>query len=472
MSAKCPKFRVVFRPMNGALALCAVLLASLLSAGEASADEWWPHPANAEWNYTWNDSQYNTSGTEEQVTVGSENDPSGCGWNLSWEETGSESVTGSGSVTVTDDDGTMCFEDENFGIQNTDWSSSPPPSNMPILCPWTTDPNTGDPCANSLSSSMFNVIWGTRDPVLSEPLLLGTSWTASGGAYDDVTSSNQFIGMQTVKVPAFPGGVQAAVVTSSVNTQGDLGDPYGSGARTTWWVFGVGPVQVQFRHAGGAGAPVTTVELDSTNLAPLTPPPVQNYFPLTLGMTNTYRWTNSKYLPEPEVEKVSTAAVSNRSARFDVQSVKGPLRTVGEYGFTVRNGGVIDDGASAEAASLVKFPKLGHSRHFFTPIDMMEYGFDPILPAYPVIGSCWSSSRSSQDYEVFGVTGHACVLGVSTVHVPAGTFQALEIKSVLSQPGHKFGSGIRYSWFSTKRGLVKLVFDSDNHSVSTVVLTK
>jgi hypothetical protein len=457
------KFGAVFRPMSGVLALCAALLASLFAASGASADEWWPHPANAQWNYTWNDSQYNTSGTEEQVTVGSENSSSGCGWDLNWQETGSESVTGTGTVTVTDDDGT---------IVNTDWTSSSPPSNMPILCPWTTDPNTGDACANSLASSLFNVIWGTRDPVLSEPLLIGTSWSATGGAYGDVTSSNQFLGMQTVKTPAFPGGVQAAVVRSSINTQGDLGDPYGSGERTTWWVYGVGPVQVQFRHAGGGSAPLTTVELDSTNLPPLTPPPVQNYFPLTQGMANTYRWTNPRYLKEPEVEKVSTAAVSNRSVRFAVQSVKGPLRAAGEYGFTVRNGGVIDDGASAEATSLAKFPKLGHSRHFFTPFDMMEFGFDPILPAYPVIGSCWSSSKSSQDYQVFGVTGRSCVVAVSNVHVPAGTFPALEIKSTLSQKGSKFGSGVRYSWFSTKRGLVKLVFDSDDHSVSTVVLTK
>jgi hypothetical protein len=462
-------FGAVIRPASRALALCAVLLVPLLAAASASADEWWPHPANAQWNYEWADSSYNQGGTEEAVTVESENDSSGCGWNLSWDTTGTSS---SGSVTATTDNGTMCFEDENFGIVNTNWSSSPPPSNMPILCPWTTDPNTGDACANSLSSSLFNVIWGARSPVLSEPLLLGTSWSGTGGAYQDVTSSNQFIGMQDVKVPAFPGGVQAAVVKSTINTQGDLGDPYGSGIRTTWWVYGVGPVEIQFRHAGGSGAPVTTVELQATNLAPVPPPPVQNYFPLTLNMTNKYQWTNSKHLPQPEIEKVTIAAVDNRSARLDAQSVKGPLRTVGEYGFTVRTGGVIDDGASAEAASLVKFPRLGHSRHFFTPIDLMEYGFDPVLPEYPVIGSCWSSQRGSQDYEVFGVTGRSCVVGVSKVHVPAGTFQALEIKSVLNQPGHRFGSGTRYSWFAPQRGLVKLVFDHADHSVSTIVLIK
>jgi hypothetical protein len=462
----------IFGVVNRVGAVVLVLCVALLAAVPAAADEWWPHPANAQWNYTWRDSTYNPAGTQEAVTVGSENDSSGCGWNLSWQATGSQTVTGSGTVTATPDSGTMCFQSEDFGIVNTDWTSSSPPANEPILCPWTVDPNTGDACANSLSSALFQVIWGIRSPVLSEPLLDGTSWTATGGAYQDVTSANQFLGLQIVKVPAFPGGVTAAVVRSSVSTQGDLGDPYGSGIRTTWWVYGVGPVQVVFHHNGGTNAPVTEAYLDSTNLLPLPPPPVQNYFPLSQGLTNTYRWTNPKHLPAPEIEKVTIAAVANRSARFDVQSVKGPVRTVGQYGFTVRNDGIVDDGASAQAASLVKFPKLGHSRHFFTPIDLMEYGFDPILPAYPEIGSSWSSQRGSQDFQVFGVTGQSTVLGVQKVKVPAGTFQALEIRTVLKQPGHRFGSGVRWSWFAPGRGLVKLIFDHADHSVSTVVLLK
>ena len=89
-------------------------------------------------------------------------------------------------------------------------SSAPPPTSEPILCPWQTDPSTGFACANTLLGSLFNVIWGSRAPVVSEPLLQGTSWTGVGGAYRDVTSSNQYLGMQTVKVPAFPQGVLAA----------------------------------------------------------------------------------------------------------------------------------------------------------------------------------------------------------------------------------------------------------------------
>jgi hypothetical protein len=453
-------------------ALAAVIAAWLAPAGTASADAWFPHPANATWTYTWTDSTYNPSGTKETVTVQSQHDSSGCGWNLGWNASSTQTTSGSSTVTVIPDSGTMCFEDENLGLVNTTWTSSSPPANMPILCPWTVDPSTGNPCANSLASSLFDVIWGARAPVLSEPLLQGTTWATTGGAYNDVTSANSYLGLQQVKIPAFPGGVTAAVVRSVVDASGDLGDPYGAGVRTTWWVYGVGPVRVVFHHAGGTNAPVSQVELDSTNQKPLPPLPDQNYFPLRQGLTDKYRWTNRKHLPQPEIEKVTVAAVANRSARLAVQSVKGPLRAVGQYSFSVRLDGVVNNGAAASAATVLKFPKLGRGRHFFTPIDLMEFGFDPILPAYPVVGTTWQSQVTSQDFSVFGVTGSSRVIGVRTVKVPAGKFQALEIRSTLKQPGHPYGSGVRTSWFAPGRGLVKLVFQHADHSVSTVVLLK
>ena len=48
-------------------------------------------------------------------------------------------------------------------------------------------------------------------------------------------------------MPAFPGGVDAAKVESDVTQAGALGDPFGSGVRTVWWVYGVGPVKILFQ---------------------------------------------------------------------------------------------------------------------------------------------------------------------------------------------------------------------------------
>ena len=56
--------------------------------------------------------------------------------------------------------------------------------------------------------------------------------------------------------------------------------------------------------------------------------------------------------------------------------------------------------------------------------------------------------------------------------MPAGTFNALVVRSTLTQDGYKYGSGARTSWFAPNKGLVKLVFRHADGSVSTVQLLR
>jgi hypothetical protein len=438
------------------------------AAGSASADAWFPHPAGATWKYVWKDTVYNPSGTVENVVVQRQQ---GLSFTLAWADT-NDTPPSAGTTSIKcpslADLGVMGFEDTNSGLINTNWNSCPPPLSMPILC------SSGTNCANSLAGSLYNLIWGNRVPVLSEPLLQGTKWSATGGAADDVSSTSTFVGMATVKVPAFPSGVLAAVVRSQIIQGGAIGDPYGSGTRTTWWVYGVGPVQVVFDHPGGGydsgHAPITTISLLSTNLRPTPPPPDANYFPLTQGLQHRYQWTNSKYLRRPEVEAVTVARVANRSADVTVKSLSGPLRVAGAYLFTIRNDGLTNLAGSSAAATRIRFPPLGDRRHFLTPIDLMAYGFNPVLPAYPEAHESWSGDPA--DFDTYGATGSTRVIGLRTVRVPAGTFRALEVSSVLTQRGHPFGSGVRTCWFAPGRGLVKLVFDHRDGSVSLVELIR
>jgi hypothetical protein len=102
----------------------------------------------------------------------------------------------------------------------------------------------------------------------------------------------------------------------------------------------------------------------------------------------------------------------------------------------------------------------------------MNFGFNPILPAYAKTGDSWKSSPSGTDFEDYGVTGTSTVLGVQKVTVPGGTFQALVVKTTLVQPGYKFGSGTRTCWFAPGKGLVKLVFQHGDKSTSQIVLIK
>ena len=450
--------------------LFIALVVALGIAGPATAGGWLPHAADATWTYQWSDTTYNGTPTKEKVTVKSQ---SGSSFVLAWttadQNNPPEAPQSAGSVS---------FQETNFGLVNTDWTSTPPPSNFPVLCA-----SLGS-CGNSLSSTYYNVIWGARAPVLAEPLLHGLSWSATGGAQNDVTSSNDYVGTESITVPAFPMPVLASKVTSQITQAGALGDPYGSGVRTTWWVYGVGPVKIVFQHAGGSGAPVTTAELQSTNQTPAAPPPDPAYFPMKVGLKGTYSWANSRYFKakkkqKPEVEKFSIDQAANGTAIAKFSSVSGLMKVAGAYQFTTRLDGITSVSSATKAASLAKLPPLGPSalpvgkrRHFFTPFDLMTYGFNPVLPAYPKPGDTWASDPKSRDFAVYGVNGSSRVVGVQKVKVPKGTYQALVVTSTLTQPGFKFGSGTRTMWFAPDIGLVKLVFKHGDGSVSTVQLIR
>ena len=450
---------------KGVLLSVAAVVLALSVVGGAQADDWWPHASDANWVYQWTDSVYNQSPTKEKVTV---KDQKGKNFTLSW-TTKDQGNSGDAPLSF----GDMAFQETTAGLVNTDWASNPPPPDFPILCP-----QIGG-CNNSLSSTMYYLIWGSRSPLLAQPLLKGTTWQGTGGAQNDVSSTSTYEGQETVKVPAFPGGVTAAKVRSEATQAGALGDPYGSGVRTVWWVYGVGPVKMVFEHGGGSDAPITTSELQSTSLTPKMPPTDLNYFPLTKGLKLRYSWTNTRWIKKPSVQTVTIDEVVNNSARFTFQHISGPIKVAGSYGFSTRTDGVTNIWGLTKAATAIKFPALGprslpagKRRHFFTPFDLMDFGFNPVLPAYPAPGQVWGSKNPSRDFSTFGVNGSSKVLGVQKVKVPAGTFDALVVRSSLSQPGFKFGSGTRTSWFAPDKGLVKLVFRHGDRSVSTVVLLK
>jgi hypothetical protein len=440
------------------------LVAAAVWAAPASAS-WFPHPADATWTYEWSDSVYSTTPTKEKLTVKEQN---GNSFLLEWTTQGLDNPAGTPQAQ-----GLMAFQQTTSGLVNTDWQSTPPPAAFPILCPQVAR------CGNSMAGTLYALIWGGRAPVLAEPLLSNMLWASRGGADNDVTSVSQYQGREQITVPAFPEPVIAAKVRTDVTQAGALGDPYGSGVRTVWWVYGVGPVKIAFEHAGGANAAITQAVLLSSNQTPMMPPPDADYFPLAQGTKARYRWKNSKHLKKASVQEFSVAETANQSARVDVRHISGPIRVAGSYGFALRTDGLTNIWGATRAASLAKFPKLGprflpanRRRHFFTPYDLMIYGMNPIFSAYPQPGENWSAKQPSRDYSVFGVTGSTTILGIRRVRVPAGTFEALAIRSTLRQAGFPFGSGTRTSYFAPGKGLVKLVFRHGDRSVSTVDLLK
>lgn len=451
--------------MGRVLAFVAVVAAFGVAPATAAADTWLPHSAGATWTYEWTDSAYNTVPTKEKVTVKEEKANS---FILEW-TTQDQGNPDDAPQSL----GLMAFQSTSSGIVNTDWQSTPPPSLFPILCGQIAR------CGNSLAGTLYMLIWGSRAPILAEPVLSNAAWASRGGAEGDVSSFSQYQGRELVTVPAFPEPVMAAKVRTDITQAGALGDPYGSGVRTVWWAYGVGPVKIVFEHAGGANAPISQSVLTSTNQIPVMPPPDADYFPLKQGSKLRYRWQNTKHLKRPSVQEFLVAETANNSARVDVKHVSGPIRVAGSYGFALRTDGLTNIWGATQAASLVKFPPLGpqflpksRRRHFFTPFDLMIYGMNPVLTAYPAQGETWSAANPSRDFSVFGVAGTTTIVGTQQVKVPAGTFTALVLRSTLNQAGFKFGSGTRTSYFVADKGLVKLVFRHNDRSVSTVELLK
>ena len=445
----------------GCLIAFAIVPFSTAAPQATFTDNWLPHAADADWVYQWSDSDYSASPTTEEVTV---KDTAPKAFTLQW-SSADQGNTADAAVST----GEMSFQQSTAGLFNTGWSSSAPPVGFPILCAKAAG------CNNTIAATYHMLIWGSRGPALQEPLVDGMEWDSAGGASGDVTSSSSYTGIEKVVVPAFPDGVMAAKVRSEITQAGALGDPYGSGVRTVWWVYGVGPVKIVFDHTSDE---TTTSVLLSTNQTPQDLPPDVNYFPLTQGLANTYRWKNPAYFKTPVVERFHVDAVVNQSASVSVKSVSGTVNVVGAYGFTLRLDGVTCLWGRTKAATLAPLPKLGPSalpaikrRHFFTPYDLMTFGFNPLIPAYPDAQS-WGNTGTGRDFSIYGVTGTSKVLGVQSVTVPAGTYKALAVRTEMKQAGFPFGSGTRTIWLAPNVGLVKLVFQHGDDSTSTVELTK
>jgi len=442
--------------MRRALLTLAVCGAALAAAGPAAAGNWLPHPAGATWTYRWADSAYTPEITTEKVWVAR---TAGDSFTLGW--TSTDKSLGNPQAAVAGD-GTMSFRDTRTGLANTRWTGTPPPSNFPILC---ADPAS---CGNSLASTLYNVIWGTSTPMLPEPVHIGTTWTSRGGSHNDVTSTNKVVGLETVTIPAFKDKLLAVRVDSEITAKS--GDAFGSGKRTVWWVWGIGPVLMEFTHAGSKKA-FTKAWLTGTSLPLVSTPNVDTWFPFTKGWKATYRWTNMRHFNRPVVERIT----STGDGGFSASTISGPIEAEGNYRYAMTVDGLVNSSATTRSASLLTLPGLGPKaaapskrRRFATPFDLMDFGFNPLLPAYPTGRDVWRSSATSPDFKTYGVNGTSRVLGLEKVTTPAGTFNCLIVRSTLKQPGFPFGSGTRTSWFGVGAGLVKIEFRHGDGSISVV----
>lgn len=450
--------RGVRRGLTALMLGVLVLPSSAQAAGRVDdlADQWLPRTDGATWTYEWRSSEHAPRPTRERYTLDRRD---GASFRLAWTTEGLENPEG-----TVEQAGQLDLRQTDAGLVAIDWQSTPPPPQFPILCA------APSQCANSLAGTMYLVIWGNRSPVVQEPLVRGSAWSSLGGAGNDVSSASRYLGTERVSVPAFPRGVLASKVETEVTQAGALGDPFGSGLRTVWWVRGVGPVKVAFRHGGGQ---VTESVLVSTGLSPRPAPSDASYFPLRTGAKMRFSWRNDEHMPRPSRQEATVAQVVNGTARIDVRHLSGPIRVRGSYALSSRLSGITGLTGQTRSASSTRFPRLGprsaaRPRRLVTPLDFLLFGFNPVVSAYPKAGETWAAKRGTRDFRAYGVLGTTRVLGLQTVRTRLGKLRALAVRSTLRQAGFAFGSGTRTAWFAPGRGLVRLVFEHADGSTSTV----
>ena len=173
---------------------------------------------------------------------------------------------------------------------------------------------------------------------------------------------------------------------------------------------------------------------------------------------------------------LKVAKVVNNTARVDARSLSGPVKGTATYTFSSRLSGLTTLAATPAARTSSPLPALGPRnglkgpQHFYTPYDLMTYGFNPVIPAYSRKGDSWRSSRSTRATGRSGASpaSRACSARATAVTPKHRYKNAVAVRSTLRQAGHPFGSGTRTSYFVPGTGLVRLVFRHDDGSVTTV----
>ena len=271
--------------------MCAAFAALLFASPAAADDLWLPHSANAAWTYQWTDTTYATTPTLEKVTV--------------------KSQTGA-ALRARVDDGRArqpgrrgrAPRERCRSRRRTPASSTPTGRALRRRRPSRCSARRSPSCGNALSSTLYNVIWGARQPVLAEPLLQGLDLDEHGRRRERR--------LEHVLVPRPREGRRAGIPERRRGGEGDVDDHPGRRARRpvrqrhAHDLVGVRrrPGEDRVRPHGRRSRTGDDAELQSTNQTPLPSPTDVDFFPLRKGKTLAFRWTNTKYLKKPEVDTV------------------------------------------------------------------------------------------------------------------------------------------------------------------------
>ena len=188
--------------------------------------------------------------------------------------------------------GTMDFRHTDAGLVNLNYQSYASRRRSSRSCA-----PCGHDCANSVAGTLLPADLGHaladagRAAGAGHPLELARRRQQRRRQRRAATS-----GARSVMVPRLPAAASTRRRCESEITQaGAIGDPFGSGVRTVWWVRGVGPGQD--RPSATRAARSSEAELRSTTLKPLAASLRRRTCCRSTAATRcVYRWRNSRHM--------------------------------------------------------------------------------------------------------------------------------------------------------------------------------
>ena len=261
-----------------------MLLAIPASADAAAlddpAEQWLPRSDGAEWVYEWSNSAYSPAPRREHYGIQGR---ARHAFRLRWQELGSAD----GQTPSAGADGLPAHRRR---LGEPQLPEHPAAARSSRSCA-----RRAGQCGNSVAGALYMLIWGTRSPVLTEPLLTGTRWSSLGGAGNDVASDNRYAGREHVRVPAFPNGLSAAKVESEVTQAGAIGDPSAAECAPSAGSAASVPCGSCSGTPAASSAPPSCVHDDARAAAAAAG---GNLLPLNRGDRADFRWRNSRHMRE------------------------------------------------------------------------------------------------------------------------------------------------------------------------------
>ncbi|MDE0085012.1 MAG: hypothetical protein OXU23_04820 [Candidatus Poribacteria bacterium] len=162
--------------------------------------------------------------------------------------------------------------------------------------------STGRETPEGPTNIFYDHIAGHWPELFRFPLTVGKTWTKEGLWNSQVQTTIEDYESVKISLGTFKDCLKHRSVFTGATAESDISPytleriPLINGTRYLWFAKGVGLVKMRYEHSNGV---ITEAELKEYDV----PGGSEEYLPLNIGTTWTYKWKND-YQPSPMIEKV------------------------------------------------------------------------------------------------------------------------------------------------------------------------